>query len=670
MINDQFTSPNLLYQYQQITQVDQSLGLKNEVKPKRKTHFFFFFVKIIFFLILGIIAIALLLVGINIKNVKAVYAGVTEGKANLESALYQAQNRNFVAASEVSVTAIKNFQSATTELESFKLGPLALIPLIQGYKTDAAHLAKGGELIATAMNKGTTYANNLDAVLAQDRTVGFSQLSIAEKRRILESIYQAEPTLKEIQVLIDQSLVEIQSTSSFSWIIPLNTKIVEMTKNLTEGKETLTSASPLTKLLPSLLGYPTTAHYLFILQNSDELRPTGGFIGTYGIIQTKNGDFERFETHDIYHLDMPVKDKVKVVPPAPIKKYLVDNWYMRDANWSPDWPTSAEKILWFYNLENNAQPTPDAIKNFDGVIAITPEVITSLMKLTGPILFDGELYTADNFIDLLQYKVEKDYIRLGTPSWHRKEVVGDLARILKERLLDLPIERWPELIRLLGDTMVRKNVLLYSKQPTLQALIKEQGWSGELKSTWGDYLMVVDANLAALKTDAVIQRHIDYKLEQTNNGELIAKVTLNYSHQGAINWKTSRYQSFTRIYVPAGSTLLKTTGLEDGSVMSGDELGRTYFGGYLIVPVKNTAQVIFEYKLPARMLDNMAKYKNYALLVQKQPGTGKVDFSVDVVFNNTIQSYEPVNLYSETPTPNRFTTEGDLEIDRNFLIHF
>lgn len=96
------------------------------------------------------------------------------------------------------------------------------------------------------------------------------------------------------------------------------------------------------------------------------------------------------------------------------------------------------------------------------MIAITPDVITDLMKLTGPILYDGELYTADNFTNLLQYKVEKDYIRLGTPSWHRKEVVGDLAKILKERLLDLPLDRWPELIRLLGDTMVRK--IFYSIQ--------------------------------------------------------------------------------------------------------------------------------------------------------------------------------------------------------------
>lgn len=668
MLNNQLNSPNLLSQYQEINHIDQAVGLGPNTK-KNKTSFFLLFIKIIFFSILGVILVACLLALVNLKNVKAVVAGVTEGKANLEQALYQAQSRDFLEASETADMAMKNFQSMNAELESFKLGPLARIPQVDAYRTDAAHLAKGGELLASALKEGATYAHTLDVVLSADKTTSFSELSASEKRRILEAIYQAQPTIEKIQVLIDQSLTEVRSATSFSWIIPLNTQVVELTKKLTESKNTLASATPLTKLLPPLLGYPNSAEYLFVLQNSDELRPTGGFMGTYGIIQTQDGDFKRFETHDIYHLDMPVKDKVNITPPEPIKKYLVDKWYMRDSNWSPDWPTSAENILHFYGIENSAQPSPDPLKQFDGVIAITPEVIIDLMKFTGPIPHEGEIYTAENFVDLLQYKVERDFVRLGIPSWHRKEVVGELAQILKERLLDMPLERWPELIRLLGDTMARKNVLLYSKDPKLQSVIKEQGWSGEMRSHWGDYLMVVDANMAALKTDAVMKRHVAYKLSEKNN-ELVAKVTLSYSHEGSIDWKTSRYQSFTRIYVPEGSTLISSSGFADGSVVSGDEMGRTYFGGYVIVPPRQTAQMVFEYRLPKRMLANMTSYKNYGLLIQKQPGTEKVGFSVDVAFTNEIQSYNPVNLYSETPSPNRFTTQGDLEIDRTFLINF
>lgn len=150
----------------------------------------------------------------------------------------------------------------------------------------------------------------------------------------------------------------------------------------------------------------------------------------------------------------------------------------------------------------------------------------------------------------------------------------------------------------------------------------------------------------------------------------MATVTLSYSHEGSPSWKISRYQSFTRVYVPEGSTLIKTSGLAAGSVMSGDEFGRTYFGGYFTVPPRENAQITFEYKLPRRMVENMKKYRNYGILVQKQPGAGLVGLSVDATFNNQIKSYDPVNLLSDTPDDHTFSNKGDLNIDRNFVLNF
>lgn len=676
MLNDSNSSPNLLNQYQkyqenvsQITPLTPlSGGFREPLKKKRSI--ILFIVKTVFFTVLTVLCLIILSIAINLRSISTIYRGVFEGKSNLEESLVFAQKRDFVMADSKADSAVQNFKSAATELEKINLGPLTLIPEVKAYKTDAKNLASGGMHLAEAMSKGVNYAYSLEGVLGKNTNLGFSKLPAEEKRRILSTIYTAGPTLAEIEQLLETSLIEIQSVKSFTWIGPLTVRIKELTEKVTVGQQTLASASPLTRLLPVILGYPEPANYLFIMQNSDELRPTGGFIGTYGIIQTKDGDISRFDTHDVYHLDMPVKDKINVTPPEPIKKYLVDKWYFRDANWAPDFPTTAEKILWFYNLENQAQAKPDPIQNFDGVIGITPEVITELMKITGPIIVEGETYTPENFVDLLQYKVEKDYVRLGVPSWHRKETVGQIAGILKQRLLDLPLERWPELIRLVGDNMARKNVLLYSKNPELKTVIQKEGWGGELKSYWGDYLMVVDANMAALKTDSVIKRQIDYNLTQDKNGDLMANVTLSYSHQGITSWKIGRYQSFTRIYVPQGSTLIKSSGLQTGSAISGDEFGRTFFGGYFTVLPRENAQVTFQYKLPRRMVENMKKYRNYGILFQKQPGSGLVGLSVDATFNNQIKSYNPVNLLSEMPNDQSFSSEGDLNIDRNFVFNF
>lgn len=638
--------------------------------PSRRPATWFRALRAVFFIALAVLALGLGLIGFNLKHLSSAVSDLRAGKAGLEGALAEVQASNFAAGQEKAERAVKDFAAGREELAALRLGPFAYVPLIRQYQNEAGHFASGGEKLAQAVAGSISFASSFDSVIGRHAKGSFSQLPAADKRKLLAAIYQADVPLKETSAALDAALAEFSEVKSFGWLQPISGRINELKEKIAASQQTLGEAEPLTRLLPPLLGYPKPASFLFVLQNSDELRPTGGFIGTYGIIQSTDGDLARFETHDIYHLDMPVKDKVTVAPPEPIKKYLVDKWYMRDANWSPDWPTSAEKILWFYDKENSALDKPDPLKDFDGVIAVTPELITELMKLTGPVTVEGVTYTPENFVDLLQYKVEKDFVRLGVSSWQRKEVVGAIARTIKEKLLDLPIERWPDMIRLLGDNMARKNVLLYARDPALQKLIAEQGWSGEIKQDWGDYLMAVDANLAALKTDAVMERQITYKLEQQPDGRLKAIATLDYYHKGSVDWKTSRYQSFTRLYVPLGSKLLSLDGEAPGSAASGEEAGRTFFGGYITVPPHGTAELRFEYLLPGSLSDNMKKYGNYALLVQKQPGSQGTRLSVDASFNNAIKSYNPVNLHTETAEPRRLRSDGSLLIDRRFLVNF
>ncbi len=619
---------------------------------------------------IAVLAVVLMLIGFNLKHVSTVYSSVNSGKTSLESSLHLAQSGDFSSANKAADEAVASFSIAVKEVNSLRIGPFAYIKIFASYKNDAEHLVSAGKSLAEAMEAATNYGSGLGDIIAANGGMTFSKLPIDERRRILSTIYTADESLTTVNEKLSASLSDIEGIRSFKWFGPLSARLEELKEKISVGQRTIEEASPLTRLLPSLLGYPNTSRYLLILQNSDELRPTGGFIGTYGIIQTKDGDFERFETHDIYHIDMPVKDKISIAPPAPLKQYLgVDKWYMRDANWSPDWPTSARELLRFYKLENAAMPTPDPISDFDGVIAITPELITDLMKLTGPITIQGETYTAQNFVDLLQYKVEKDYVRLGIPSWQRKEVIGDISKEMKQRLLDLPLGRWPEMINLISDNVARKNVLLYSNDAALQDLITKQGWSGAIRHDWGDYVMVVDANMAALKTDAVMDRQIEYNVEEGSD-TLMATLTLRYSHGGGFDWKTTRYRTYTRVYVPGGSRLIRASGHSQGEVTVAEEFGKTYFAAFLSVEPGQIGQLVFEYELPVEILTNMQKYRNYRLTIQKQPGKQLSRLAVDLGFKNEIKSYSPANFYSTATDSSRLTASGDLKIDRSFFIEF
>jgi len=112
--------------------------------------------------------------------------------------------------------------------------------------------------------------------------------------------------------------------------------------------------------LPSILGQDTNKNYLILFENNMELRPTGGFIGHTVLQNFGGGKLNGLDINDIYSADGQLKGHGE--PPAPIKNYLGEaNWWFRDSNWDPDFPTSAERAEWFLNKEMD--------QNFDGVIS-------------------------------------------------------------------------------------------------------------------------------------------------------------------------------------------------------------------------------------------------------------------------------------------------------------
>jgi len=356
-----------------------------------------------------------------------------------------------------------------------------------------------------------------------------------------------------------------------------------------------------------------------MLQNNDELRPTGGFLGTYGILEIDNGALKSFVAEDVYHLDMPVKDTLDIFPPAPLKQYLkVDRWFLRDANWSPDWPTASRQIQETYNRElalDKKTPT-----QFDGVIAINPAFAADLIDLVGPIKVKNVVYKGDNFQELLQYEVEMSYVKQNISSWDRKEVINDIFTELKKRLFSLPYQDYTKILALLNNNLAEKNVQIYLKNPAGQELIKNLGWAGEVRNSDSDYLMIVDANLAAFKSDAVVGKNWSYSLTKGTGG-LKASLNLKYRHDGKFDWRTTKYRSYTRVLAPLGSTLIKISGAESGvDVVEDKALDKTSFGFFLTVDPQKSGEVTLEYQLPNKIFEQFQN-GSYELYWQRQSGS-------------------------------------------------
>jgi len=139
----------------------------------------------------------------------------------------------------------------------------------------------------------------------------------------------------------------------------------------------------------------------------------------------------------------------------------------------------------------------------------------------------------------------------------------------------------------------------------------------------GDYLMVVDANMGALKTDYYIKRSINYEVD-FNGEKPVATLNMLYKNTAPYgDWRTSDYHSYVRIYAPQGAKLLDRKMISPPIVK--DEFEKTYFGSLLHVLIGGETEVMIKYELP----DTITK-DNYRMLIQKQSGVGDIPVKMTV----------------------------------------
>lgn len=603
------------------------------------------------FIIIGVLKVTLLIAILlfillsllNLKQFLGLASSTFFGARDLNASIIAAKSKDFATAKISGEAAQRQFTKSLTEIKSINNSSLAYLPLVQGQLKEVEHLITAIGLASRGFNQGISFAADLADISSGNISSNYSTFTKEQKTALLSKLYASTPELNGLYAVSQLALDELDKLKLHGVLWPAKYQILEAREKIRFGSALLKEAVPLSQLLPALAGHPATSTFLLVLQNSDELRPSGGFIGTYGILQTQSGDIARLDTHDIYHMDMPAQSHIKVDPPTPIKLYLNKDWYMRDANWSPDWPTSARQLEWFYQLENRYLTDANDINRFNGqwtgVIAINPRLVSNLLDLVGPIAIDGQEYTTDNLSQVLEFEVEQGYAEAGTSKWQRKEVIGKIIKELKRRLFNLPSSEWANILTALQNNLTNKDLLLYFSDDELNAIAQNNNWGGELKQTDGDFAMVVDSNFASLKSDKVIGRDFSRKIEKDSNG-LKATINITYHHRGTVkDWRTDRYKNYVRLFVPAGSQLVSFSGTAVSPVTT-SENGKTVFGSLIYVELNSSKTITISYYLPP-LIEQKWNQGKYALYWQRQPGSRIEKTQVDVILPSGVKSMNP-----------------------------
>lgn len=525
--------------------------------------------------------------------------------------------------------------------------------------------------------------------LVEDLSLSKEAYAQGEKISLLDLLTQSKEPLNQARVSLEQASEELSLVRLSDIPKERQEKFLSVRTALPTLLSLLSGFEKNEQLIHELLGGNGPRTYLFLLQNNHEMRATGGFIGTYALLDVNDGVVRRFFVDGIFNPDGQLKENI--IPPKPLQK-ISAGWSLHDSNWFPDFPTSAEKAIFFY--EKTGGPT------VDGVVTLTPVIMQKLLSVIGPITLPqyGLTVDAENFIPVIQEQVEVKYDKEENKP---KQILADLSELLIEKVFALQDRKTlGRIAESLVEGINEKHILLYARHPETEKLIDEVGWSGRVLHTPKDYLSVIHSNINGYKTDGVIDETIKHEAEIQDDGSVIDTVTIVRTHRGGdtpYDWWNRVNADYVRVYVPKGSTLLSSEGTtwefppapldyerlgfkkdpdverEESSMTVDPKTGvrisvdadKTVFGAWAYVSPKESVTLKYRYLLPFRV-DAQAVAEegadSYSVLFQKQAGSMGSKLISSVSFP---QNLEPIwqtepNLL---PYERELRRETDLKTD-------
>lgn len=484
----------------------------------------------------------------------------------------------------------------------------------------------------------------------------------------VESFNQAKLSLSNAEEFL--RLAEAETSGVDESLLPegIREKTLEYENKLSKVQKYMNYMSIVVSDLPSILGSNGERKYIFWFQNNNEIRPTGGFIGSYGVLTLDKGKVKDLAIDDIYNPDGQIDTRnIEVVPPEQITKFLnEDKLYLRNSNWNPDFSKSVKAFddLYF-------KVTGDTIS---GYVALDLEFVKGLLKVTGPIYLAqyNENIGADNLAERAQYYSGFDYQEGSTDKRSFLTVLGSK---LLERIFSLEKKDLPRVLSEVQKSFNQRHISMFFSNSQVNSILKEKKYDGGLVDTDQDYLYIVNSNLGGTKANYYVKNKMTYEINSmTRDGLLRANLYLDYDNTADSNaWPGGPYTNYVRVLSQAGSKLTGAKILLNGSeetdifkdvVIAKEGKYESFETSFKINP-KETVRIVFSYDLPVG-LSITKEQKKYSLLWQKQPGTVEDEFffMFNPPFGTTIEAKSDIlTLVGESVKVN-----GIMEKDLNLYL--
>jgi hypothetical protein len=526
------------------------------------------------------------------------------------------------------------------------------------------HMFSAAEVIGANYVPGAIFASeHNDAMvysLATGRQVSdvagdfFSSLNSYERLYRYPNDTQAEENFVKAIGDIKNSLIQLEEMKAQKQLP------ASMEQKMNDANFMLNIFENTVDYLPKILGFEKKQKYLLLFQNNMELRPGGGFIGSYGIVSVEHGRFSKIDIHDVYDADGKLKTHVE--PPYALRRYAgVSHAFLRDSNFGVDYTANA-----LSSMDILRRATGDDV---DGVVAIDTNFIKNLLEVLGPVSVDefNETVTAENFYMLTQKHVEENFF----PGSTQKK---DFLRALLSAMLEKSDENRPSYVafaKALEKSVKEKHLMISFRDETTNNVFSINGLSGALldnrvekENTINDFFATFDANIGATKGNYYLKRSISQTVIISDAGQVQEEATITFENTSKKDSKFGgTYKNYLRFVLPRGANLqsVKIDGRNtpiveaftnptiytDDDFVAPSELeieslqvnGKELVGFFVEIPPLSTKSVSILYTL-AQSVNSSSPTFAYNLRLFKQPGTIEDPYKLTLLYPSKVKPFE------------------------------
>lgn len=379
--------------------------------------------------------------------------------------------------------------------------------------------------------------------------------------------------------------------------------------------------------IDTLLGQGKTARYVVFFYNNMELRPGGGFLGSFALVTFNSYKLSEFTVFDVYDADGQLKSHID--PPTPISRYLRQpHFFLRDSNFTPDFPENVKSAQYFLERELG-------ITNLNGAIGLTTTSMSYFIEAFEPLYVPDlkQTVTKDNFYLKTQAASENDSF---AGSKQKKDFLSSLTR---QMMLSFDHVDGAKLATATLKSLQEKQLVIFSSDGPSQQEISHLRWGGTLVSPYCvttsttcliNHIFPVDANLGVNKANLFITRLIKQTITINESGKINNKMIILYNNKSPEKtFPGGDYVNYFQLYFPseAQSILVGENGKE---ILSYDlkRSGKFQVLGLAMTVASGKQGVIeVDYSESSPVPKGRSIYQ---LLVQKQIGLVNTDVFLEI----------------------------------------